>query len=728
MRIKAPHRRSLLFVLLAGFCSLGTPLQAADLTIGHAEITQGLQDDKNDIPLVRHKPTVVRVFPVISGTTDRPQVSALLHASRHGSELPESPRRPDRGTVSAALAVDRKTDESALIFEVPFDWTSEATKFWVELEPLGGFVDDEPANNRHLIKNGDPIEFLQTRPLDIRFVKVRFRNGGPDRLPESRSARQDAVGWLRAIFPIAPEDVKYQPWISTEVTFENSHPSGQPDPSQDLAAAELISELNTLWEGTTPPDLLYAWTPSGSFSRNGKSDPWFRLAPYPPGLGKVALGNSNGDRYRRTLAHEMAHNLGINCHHQATLENDLIGYDVTSTDPTAESVRLHGAASGTARFDVMKPGEIEANAWIVPWTYRNLLTALTSRNPRIVRCSNTTTVEGDQETGFPAAAVALPAGTERLLAIRGEIHEDGGSFFPFYDVPAQGALAAAAELVPGDRVGRYEVRFISEGGTILQRIRWSPPNDLDDSDSPAMTPTPFTWLVPRRDDVGAVLLFRGNTLLASRFVREQKPQIETPQLGTVHQQVSFDGPLQELRKVSWKEIRSGSPGDPFDNSGLRHRLLFSNNNGANWIPVAANLASSPDGEIEVEVDQALLPGGPSCLFKVVTSDGYNNTEKVSEAFSLPNRAPAAEILSPRIVSTVPAGAALRLVGEAYDPEGRDLQLQWWEGPTLLGSGPVLVLPNLPPRTYQIHLKAIDDAHNVTETESVTIDIVPQAEP
>lgn len=726
MRIRAPHRRSLPFVLLAGFCSLGAPLQAADLSIGHVEITQGLQDAANSIPLVRHKPTVVRVFPVIGGMSDLPQVSARLHASRQGQRLPDSPRQQSRGTVSPARAVDRHTDQSALIFELPSHWTSENTDFKIELEIPPGFTDDNSSNNQRVLTGS----FQERRRLDIRFLKVRFRTGGPDLLPESRATRRDAIGWLQAIFPIAPENVTYLPWNPTEVLFENSRRTGRSDPARDLEGAELITELNTIWGRIRPPDLLFAWTPTNSFSNNGKSDPWFRLAPFPPGLGRVAFGNSNGERYRRTLAHEMAHNLGIRCHHAVTLPDDVVGYDVTLADPTRESLRHLGDVSRAPLFDLMKPGEIESNAWIVPWTYRSLFEALAPNSagtPTIFSCDQTL---GSELGDFPATPVTIPTGTRQLLAIRGEIHESGGSFFPFYEVPAEAPFLAAATTVPVDGQGRHEIRLLGTQAEILQSIRWSVPNDLDDAESPTAS-VPFTWFVPKREDVTAVLLLRAGVLLDTLVVSQRKPQIEAPEVGGVRKQDSFDGPPQELRTVRWKETATGPAGDPFDNKDLRHRLWFSNDNGRHWIPVAVNLSGSLEGEVEVEIDQSNLPGGPICMFKVTTSDGYNVTDRVSAPFPLPDRAPRVQIISPVPSSTILEGVPLRLVGEAFDPE-EDLlpgdQLDWWlDGVDLLGHGTVLSIPHLSPRRYQIHLTARDKTGNTSDKAIITVDVLPSEE-
>lgn len=720
------HERSVLLLVACLLGASGT-LHGADLSVGHVEVTQGLQSAKNDIPLIQLKPTVVRVFPVITGHPDLLQVSALLHASRGGEELPGSPLSPTRGTVNASTTVDRRTDRSALIFELPSRWTTQDTDFWVELIAPKGFMDDDPSNNRHPGQGALTARYQESGRLKIRYLTVRYRDGGPDRLPDSWTTHRDAVSWLQAVFPIAPENVSYAPWLPTELIFENPRRSGDTDSSDDLDGSALITELNTIWGTMATPDLLFAWTPANSFSRNGRSDPWYRLHPFPPGLGRVAFGNSNGERYRRTLAHEMAHNLGINCHHVRKVDDDVIGYDVNLIGPAARESALHqGGVSGTPLFDVMKAGEVEANAWIVPWTYQHVLNALTSpEQRRSIKCS--TSLIADTEDTPAAKLIDLPADTSHLLAIRGQIEEDGGSFFPFYHVPAEGPFRIAASTVPSGGQGTHEVRLIGAQGEILQSIRWTPPFDQDDSEQ-ATPSVPFTWFIPKRGDVAAVVLLRGQTRLASFIVDAEAPGIEQPQIGPVRKEDRFDGPPQELRTVKWKEKQTGTPGDPFDNKNLRHRLWFSNDDRKSWIPVATNLSSDADGEVKVEVNQALLPGGPSCRFKVTTTDGYNVTEEESPPFVLPNRPPQAHVISPRPVTTVDQGTAIRLVGEAFDLEQGILsgnQLRWWSDlQDELGRGTVLEVPNLLPGRHQIHLTATDDAENVSDPAIITVEVRP----
>src|SRR5262245_58576247 len=72
-----------------------------DVEIGHFEITQGLQNKANSVPLVAGRPTVVRIFPRVVGSGGPVAgVSGRLHAFRDGTELPGSPIAPNVESVT----------------------------------------------------------------------------------------------------------------------------------------------------------------------------------------------------------------------------------------------------------------------------------------------------------------------------------------------------------------------------------------------------------------------------------------------------------------------------------------------------------------------------------------------------------------------------------------------------------------------------------------------------
>ena len=114
------------------------------LRVEAIEVNQVIQDWDNSVPLVRARPTLVRVFLETLGT-DPVRTNGRLHAYSHGVELSGSPLtslNPSSGVLVDEDAVeDRSTMDDSLDFQLPIAWTaSESLELAVELP--GGVVCD----------------------------------------------------------------------------------------------------------------------------------------------------------------------------------------------------------------------------------------------------------------------------------------------------------------------------------------------------------------------------------------------------------------------------------------------------------------------------------------------------------------------------------------------------------------------------------------------------------
>ena len=241
-----------------------------DIKSEHFEITQGLQRDANDIPLVRGKPTIIRTFPVVADAgMDIEGVTAELHALRDGVELPGSPIVPDNGPMPYLLHLAEGTDDS-LNFTLDPDWYDQDTDFWVEVQLPSSLSDTNPDNNRFPTGNETYTATYNDRDgLAIRHVKVDYDNSNwnGQTMPRSHVADQATCDWMRAIYPADPTEITYDAWVPDTITFTQT--SGI-----SLDADALITELNVLFNASSDPgDRLYGWTPEGSISFNGLSDP-----------------------------------------------------------------------------------------------------------------------------------------------------------------------------------------------------------------------------------------------------------------------------------------------------------------------------------------------------------------------------------------------------------------------------------------------------------------------
>jgi hypothetical protein len=249
------------------------------------------------------------------------------------------------------------------------------------------------------------------------------------------------------------------------------------------------------------------------------------------------------------------------------------------------------------------------------------------------------------------------------------VHQDGsGSLNPAFiqigepSFPLKEANAAIQLLGPnGELVGNmpFNVDF------------------LVDPEEPFST-TYFNLRVPVPDASVAkiVLLYNGKTL-DEITVSANTPTVQVNQPTLAGQAIPASGvtTVGSLLTLSW--TASDADGDP-----LSFTILYSNDEGNNWYPIASNVTGN-----SYEVDTSALPGGEGGIFRVIVTDGANTNEADSQTpVSLPNNPPVVVVSGPRVV---PVGTMVSLMGEANDAEDGTLAddvFVWSEGADGLGTG------------------------------------------
>jgi hypothetical protein len=148
-------------------------------------------------------------------------------------------------------------------------------------------------------------------------------------------------------------------------------------------------------------------------------------------------------------------------------------------------------------------------------------------------------------------------------------------------------------------------------------------------------------------------------------------------------------------------------------------VLFSQDGGANWDPIATGLT----GVNSLAIDTKTLPNTTTAMFQVVASDGYNSGSANSGQFTInnPNPQPTVEITAPLDnLSTTPTNSVL-LEGSGSDPTDGPLpddHLFWYEGANVLGNGAQLTA-NLPNGAHTLTLKGVNTSGQ-TATATITI--------
>ena len=126
--------------------TLPTPTQVPDIIVTATEITQGIQDLNNDMPLVDGRLTLARAYvrsdlPTVAG------VHARLRAFRGGTELSGSPSYANNIITVRNDGGDRLNLDDSFWFYVPPEWRSGTVTFRVEVNydravPEGDFTNN----------------------------------------------------------------------------------------------------------------------------------------------------------------------------------------------------------------------------------------------------------------------------------------------------------------------------------------------------------------------------------------------------------------------------------------------------------------------------------------------------------------------------------------------------------------------------------------------------------
>jgi hypothetical protein len=159
-----------------------------------------------------------------------------------------------------------------------------------------------------------------------------------------------------------------------------------------------------------------------------------------------------------------------------------------------------------------------------------------------------------------------------------------------------------------------------------------------------------------------------------------------------------------------------------DGDSLTYSVLYSADGGATWQALATELEVTT-----YEWNTDASAGSDSGLIKVMATDGVNSGEDVSDAtFSVPNKSPAAMILSPPDLSVFFSDQLITFAGSALDPDEGTLEdsaLSWASsinGP--LPSGHEITVDDLAAGDHEITLTAQDSLGGISVV-SITVTVL-----
>jgi hypothetical protein len=645
-----------------------------DLSVDDVEVTQGIQclDNTvgdtdcadNSIPLVERRPTYVRVF-VDTGAAiaNLGNVNARLRRVIDGDAVYI---HAYNGPISAPPLPNRGSTNHTLNFLLPLDWWAGSYQFDVELDPDDLLDETNEGNNSQSIE----VDFHARKSLKIYYSPISFDPEGDGIRIEPTNRIHRAYRWLYNTFPLAEVSYIERPTLiwQHDVNVDDNH-------------TRLINTLYQLWaleglrDSTAYKQIYAGWLPANSYDKNGLSDPLWAGGTQIP-----VFANDTPNMFRRTLAHEIAHN--FNRYHVGN--DDHWPYDNNQIQETGFDIENRAAVAAT-KLDVMVPAQPENAAWISPYTYRALYDWI----------------------GAPALAAqvrAAEAPIERAL-ITGFIRRDGtGELNPLYRYQALGP--AAATLSGTD----FCLHFRDAGDRLLAQRCFDVA--FAENDSPDQRDTaPFGLLEPWPADTAVMQLTKAGAILDQLTVSAKPPtiQIDEPNGGEL-----WDG----AERITWH-------GNDPDGDPLVYAVLYSADAGASWIALATGLHTT-----ELEVDSTVLPGSERALIRIMASDGARTTEARSNVtFRVARKPPTATIFQPESGARIEVNDPLMLQGEGYDREDGQLKhgaLIWRsDRDGLLGVGDTLVLTTLSVGHHRLTLEAKDADKNVARA-MVEIDVIGAA--
>ncbi len=688
-----------------------------DFTWLGLEVTQGIQNIANNVPIVRGKPTLVRGY-ARSSLGVFPSVIAQLTGVRTstGAALPGSPLRSTVAHVSVPVDASitdarRRVLNNTFNWELQDSWLQAGVTLTATVNSDNAVLESNTANDsltRVIPVSSIPpicLKMRRTRTeqppqeasgADFRSVINRFRSLVPARdvwiYPQSGLFEKLVVcccipPWCWRAWNVADDSDQMIVQLIVEETFSSN-------PSECNAAGapthRVAMVAPTVSTGSQTGYANYVWNVN-----------WVKFTTG----GGVAFDRPDGGS---TLAQEVAHNYnGVFGHRWKHV--DCGGPDGINTDYPyqTDTIGLLGPLNHYG-YDPISHSVIPPETardfmsycgptWVSDYTWRGLQNEL-----------------GLSPLGLPPA----PPG-DYLFAIGFIDHDHNvARVLQVIRVPI-GTIPATRlnELVADQNANTsanplYALELRNGTGGLIRSQNF---DDRPQADENGQLQSLFTVLLLDDPATASVTVRRrsdsGN--LGSSSASAHDPVISAITSPTMGQSITTSLP------ISW--IASDVDGD-----ALSYIVQYSRDNGANWEALASNL---PDMTLTVSpIDQ--LPGSASTAapgssrIRIIASDGFRTAVRMSDPFIVTNRPPTATILEPADGAHYAAGQSIRLRGQGSDPEeGHTLPLYSWQitGQPTTGGAEVLFADGFAPGTYNVTFNAFDSLL-ISGSDTITIHV------
>jgi hypothetical protein len=735
---------------------------SVDASLTFIEVTQGLQNLHNAVPLVSGRSTLVRTYATMAGTATQASADVVLHAVRDGDALPGSPLRARRVPLHLPPEIERLTDPAArhramrlnlastAWFVLPREWTDGRVHLRAELVPAeGAFRDPLPTNNAATME----ITFTRKEALCLVTVPV-IDNSAPG-----------------LAFRITDPSFRF--------SFERF---ASLYPNADVRVRELpvpFGPVNASADGVHTITWLRPWmvfSDVGSCDDNARRYHVGLVHPrahtegdglaLPTQAAWVRMENLNADfdfrsnfmtaRSGHTLAHEILHldwwahvagrQRGQSCGepaHQAfdhgyPYRDGLVDDGSRSFFPR-QTDRLHFGWDRIGNH-IIPPDDTHDvmtycdRTWINDSHWREIFnmfgTRATARRESPARLPDLARQllrpSGDRSSrapGFRKAAFRV-AQLARLPNAQAQAQPG-----PVTDSEFEGdALYIAGALTKGEvRLG--PIMRLPRGFSGKDHLRRIARESQSESKGPSALPPLKLQLL---DSAQAVIQETSMTLV-SAFDGAQAGMHSFAALVGIPGQTTGARIVDSSGAELWKApaadqsaVAIASVEVQAQDSRVRVNWRSSGTNtathlvqyspdGAQWLTTAINRTGDT-----LEFDASHLPGGQAARVRVLAASGLSSAMTVSAPFAIATKAPKADIVVPLAGQTFSFGTPVIAAAFAYDAEDGALTgnaLRWSiEGLGEIGIGREIVLPELPPGRHRLRLAATDREKRTAEAQ------------
>jgi hypothetical protein len=428
-------------------------LPQPDLFINSLEVTQGVQNTAQSVPLVAGRKTVLRIYPVSGRSDPVDNVHFLVEGFRNNVALPGSPYTA--GPWAIFSSTSRKSYTKSDEISLPPEWTTAGTtKIRLTIDPNDQFGESIESNNSRELQ----VTFTNIPSLGITLVPVNFHIPDGTIVPADKLIVTDGISQMMPLYPLSGVSVTIHAAVDwTGDLTKTSDWSRYLNFITGLKASER-APAKQVYYGLVP--LSYKNPAYG-------------------GLGWMNQRSSVGFLY--ALAHEVGHNFnlphapcGVSGDSSYPYPNAIIGQD-------ALDVYSFSIKEASSYFDVMS---YCGPTWFSDYNYTKLY-----NNQKQVGAVQQALVEGQG------------------LLVRAELNSDGGvDWAPFYVLDGP-----VLEPVPSDSA--YQIELVDDSGLSLG----SYPVDLYQSEYKENPARLFTLIPLHTAVIGRVNLWKSGQLIGEKL-------------------------------------------------------------------------------------------------------------------------------------------------------------------------------------------------------------------